>query len=600
MSIIPSKRITESKWFIGLQIFFMILWGTQIARTHSYYINYILIFFAALFCAVKNIKDGNCLFKKIEGRFNAFVVYAASILFTLMTALANYNIWALGHISQDFESTLRIPYNTFLIIVFFFGGFCIFQNIFLFIYKNTGKLFLKERDKAPETRKIFFISLALLVVTRLLVLLLCQYPGELTVDSLNQMKQIMTNDYSNHHPVYHTMVIKFFITIGSRLFHNMNAAVCLYSVFQVIFIGACFSFAVATMEQMKAPRWAIILTMIFYVAMPYHLVYAFTLWKDIMFGGFVLVLITTLFRYMNGVGNKKLNIILLALSSLGTCLFRSNGFFVFVLLTFIVAITIKLKDKMLIILMGTMIILSFTMKHIALSAFDIEQADTIESLAIPTQQIAKVVYENGDMDEHELELITQLAKPEKIRQRYNTGLVDPIKNLVRYYGNQDLIKEQKADYIKLYISLGLKNPFIYARAWIDQTVGYWNSGYDYWRWNINDTPDNDMSIFKQCWFPQLNTLFKEYLWLSTNIVIMRPFLSIGVFVWLDMVLLMIALLKKDRHGAIATLPVLLIVLSLLIATPVYSEFRYIYAAFCSLPMTAMIALRPKKEEKNNG
>ena len=240
------------------------------------------------------------------------------------------------------------------------------------------------------------------------------------------------------------------------------------------------------------------------------------------------------------------------------------------------------------------------MKHIALSAFDIEQADTIESLAIPTQQIAKVVYENGDMDEHELELITQLAKPEKIRQRYNTGLVDPIKNLVRYYGNQDLIKEQKADYIKLYISLGLKNPFIYARAWIDQTVGYWNSGYDYWRWNINDTPDNDMSIFKQCWFPQLNTLFKEYLWLSTNIVIMRPFLSIGVFVWLDMVLLMIALLKKDRHGAIATLPVLLIVLSLLIATPVYSEFRYIYAAFCSLPMTAMIALRPKKEEKNNG
>ncbi|MCR5233446.1 MAG: hypothetical protein K6E53_06000 [Lachnospiraceae bacterium] len=59
---------------------------------------------------------------------------------------------------------------------------------------------------------------------------------------------------------------------------------------------------------------------------------------------------------------------------------------------------------------------------------------------------------------------------------------------------------------------------------------------------------------------------------------------------------MIALLRKDKVGAFVSLPILAVVASLLVATPVFSEFRYIYAAFCTLPMVMAIALRPIEEE----
>ena len=93
----------------------------------------------------------------------------------------------------------------------------------------------------------------------------------------------------------------------------------------------------------------------------------------------------------------------------------------------------------------------------------------------------------------------------------------------------------------------------------------------------------------------LNKAFMEYLWIFSNIQLLRIFLCIGLFVWIDIVILMISLLKKDKVGAFAAMPILVIVASLLIATPVFSEFRYVYAAFCSLPMVAVIALRPERQ-----
>ena len=44
--------------------------------------------------------------------------------------------------------------------------------------------------------------------------------------------------------------------------------------------------------------------------------------------------------------------------------------------------------------------------------------------------------------------------------------------------------------------------------------------------------------------------------------------------------------RQYRRAALLTVPVLAVVLTLLVATPVASEFRYAYAVFTCLPMTA--------------
>ena len=76
---------------------------------------------------------------------------------------------------------------------------------------------------------------------------------------------------------------------------------------------------------------------------------------------------------------------------------------------------------------------------------------------------------------------------------------------------------------------------------------------------------------------------------------LRLFLSIGPFIWADMLALMVALLRKDKLGAFVSLPVLSIVLTLLLATPLVAEVRYIYSAFCTLPIVLVTVLRPTQD-----
>ena len=585
------KKARDSKYMIIVQIILMLLWGAQLIYTDAYYVVYALILIILGICTYRNILTGGMLFCKSHGKYEDVILYSFSVLFSCMVALANYKLWAFPNLPEEAQTWFPLIYRAFLIVVFFAGGFVAFGNIFTQLISNVKRLFWRTDENNYNPVRIFLLSFSILAITRLIVLFFCRYPGELTPDSINQMEQIMTGVYNNHHPFYHTMVIKFFVTIGMKLFNDINAAAATYHVFQILFTAVSFSYAVSTMTIMKPPKWIIVSTMLFYILMPYHIIYAVSMWKDIMFGCFVLILVTFVYRCMSGIGNPVFDYVILAVSSLGTCLFRSNGFFAFVILTAAFVVLWKLSNKKMLLVFCSAIVVSFIMKHAVLTGLGVTPPDTIESLSIPAQQIARVVQEGCELDEWQTETLGRIIDIDKIPEVYKPYISDPVKDLVREKGKQQLLVDQKEDYIKLYLSLGKKYPLVYARAWIDQTRGYYNGGYGYWRWLLK-IYRNDMGIERTIRSESLNKAFMEYLWIFSDIQLLRIFLCIGLFVWIDIVILMIALLKKDKVGAFAAMPILVIVASLLVATPVFSEFRYVYAAFCSLPMVAVIALRP--------
>lgn len=590
-SMTAKKKALDSKYIIIVQIILMMLWGAQLIYTDAYYVVYALLLIILGICTYRNIQASSILFYKSHGKYNDVILYSFSVLFSFMVALANYKIWASPNLPEEAQTWFPLIYKVFLIIVFFVGGFVAFGNIFSQIVVSVKRLFWHTTGENYNPGRVFLLSFTILVITRLIVLFFCRYPGELTPDSINQMEQIMTGAYNNHHPFYHTMIIKFFVTIGMRLFNDINAAAATYHVFQILFTAMCFSYAVSTMAIMKTPKWIIISSMLFYILMPYHIIYAVTMWKDIMFGCFVLLLVTFVYRCLTNIGNPLFDYVMLTISSLGTCLFRSNGFFAFVILTAAFFVLWRFRNRKMLIVFCSAIVISFIMKHAVLAGIGVTQPDTIESLSIPAQQIARVVQEGGELEDWQAETLGRIVDIDQIPEVYKPYISDPVKDLVREKGNQQLLVDQKDDYVKLYLSLGRKYPLVYARAWIDQTRGYWNAGYGYWRWLLK-IYRNDMGIERSTRSASLNRMFLEYLWIFSDIQLLRVFLCIGLFVWLDIVILMIALLKKDKLGAFVAMPILVIVASLLVATPVFSEFRYIYAAFCCLPMVAVIALRP--------
>ena len=590
MSENQSKKTIQPRWFLGIQIVMMAFWASQLLYSEAYYVDYLLLVVLAVICCFFNTDGKTGLPDEKIGKTENILVFLFAILFSGMVTLANYDIWK-DHVS-DFGYTFDSCYHVFSAGMLFFGGFFAFRHIFSALSLNIRKLTWKLSEKQTvKPKTVFLICFLLLVLSRSIVLFFCKYPGILSNDSIDQIGQTISGTYSNHQPFYHTLIIRGFMLLGMKLFRDINAAVAVYSLFQLLFTAFCFSFTVSTIARMRAPGWLILACTLFFLLMPYHIVYAVTMWKDVFWAGFILLLITVFYRCTAGIGNHNLNILLLAVSGLGVCLSRSNGLFVFCLLTGAMLILWRFQNRKQLLLFVLIIVVSVILKYPVLKKLQVEQPDIVESLSIPAQQIARVVCEGCELTDWEKAALSAVIDIERIPEAYQKHISDPVKYLVREKGCQVLIRENRADYLKLYLSLGLRYPRVYLRAWIDQTKGYWNAGYDYWRWK-HGISANDFEIVRTVRCEWLHNCLEEYLWLFPELQILRPFLSIGLFVWLDLMMLFVSLIRKDKLGIFLSLPILTAVLSLLVATPVASEFRYMYSAFCALPMVMTVALRP--------
>ena len=64
-----------------------------------------------------------------------------------MIAFANYKLWAPMDLSEEFGFYFAQCYKAFMAVMFLFGGFCAFWNIFYVIASNLKLLFWKENKK---------------------------------------------------------------------------------------------------------------------------------------------------------------------------------------------------------------------------------------------------------------------------------------------------------------------------------------------------------------------------------------------------------------------------------------------------------------------
>lgn len=489
---------------------------------------------------------------------------------------------------KSWRSIKGIFINSFYSIYVLIVGYFLFKEILTFITnidKNRNKNESLVSNLKTE-RKLFLITFITITIVNCLILFTCAYPGDLTPDSISQVTQLTTGTYSNHHPYYHTQIIKLLFDLGMTIFNDINAAVATYSVFSIVVMALSFSYVVTTIYKCSNNLKISIVVALWYLAMPFHMHYSYTMWKDIFFGATTTIFAVSIYRILKNIGKTIPNYIVMTISAIGMCLLRSNGYFAFVFSTLIFFILFK-KEKKLIIIFICVLISTFILKHPVLNALNVTQPDTIESLSVPAQQIARVVVDDKELTNKQEKLLSKVVDIDLIKENYSSYISDPIKGLVRKTNNQDYIKEHKIEFIKLWIELGLKYPQTYVKAWIDETRGYWNGGYNYWRW-ADGVYENTLGIERTVNNQTLRDLYSKYCSYYSEPGI-RIFLCIGFYFWLSVISLWKSIKLKDKAAAFATIPFLMVILSLCVATPVYAEFRYAYALFCGMPFIMMVS-----------
>lgn len=537
-------------------------WAFFLRNTDSFYIVYLAVALVGLLAWFRNRKKTFSGWEKGWAGVFAFVL-------SFCVLLAN------GTLLDPYGQTLRPANRYYWLIgaVLLLGGFFLFRHILLLAVSHSQK----STGVPRKSGKVGLLCWASLAVVYSLVLYTAYYPGVLTYDSIYQLQQILgLTGYTNHHPYFYTRFIGLLYRLGMALFGDRNAAVALYSQVSILIMSGCFAYSVASIYRFTSKKGWTAAAWVSFLLLPYHILYSFAMWKDVFFAASVLLLTVSFYRCTRKDGTGW-DLGVFTLSAFLMCMTRSNGRIALALCVPVALLLFFRSRKKLCGLLCAALVAGFFLNGSVLSWLNVPQPRMTESLSIPLQQVARVITDGCPLTEEEETLISQVVDISQVPENYRSYISDPIKAIC----DTAAIEENPVSYAKLYLGLLRKYPLKMLQGWVDQTKGYWNGGYPYWHFPA--PYENDLGLRTTPPSETAHNLFTAYERLFESCPPLQLTLSIGLGSWLLLLCLYVGIAQKKRARIFLPLPLLAVIATLLIATPVYAEFRYAYSVFCTLP-----------------
>ncbi len=506
--------------------------------------------------------------------------------------------------------TLGILRNLGRILLWFAGSYGVLLLLCVILSQRKGTVTPRRRRR--EGKWYVYVLFTAGCLLCYLPYFLMYFPGWLNNDAVWQIEQILGwAPGSNHHPYFHTLIMKCFFMAGYRLSGTYTGGAAFYTFSQVLIMAMVFGFFLYWLYKRGTRILWLILAFAFYAVLPVNGLLTICMGKDEFFTAALLFFAWMTVEFdldalteagrgkraeyaHESRGRKKLNrrTILRGMAYFATgllvCLLRSNGIFIFFGTVFILIVSKKVKSGIFparTCVCGAAVLLCYMIwQGPVLHALDVEPPDTIEGLTMPVQHILCAYLKGGELTEEEIGMIDQVAPADQVGDYYNPWLFDIVKNFIREEGNQQVIEDNKWAYFKLWLGVGLRNPFQYMVAEVRQTAGYWAYDVkDYERvYGEYYMVDNPLGITAQ-----------RKLFTYENELAMHDFLmgfqdlynkvwSLGLNTWL--MVFGIAYLVYHRRSVMIYVPFLMLLITLLLATPVYNEFRYAYGLFAAFPI----------------
>lgn len=436
------------------------------------------------------------------------------------------------------------------------------------------------------------------------VFFLAFYPGNLSPDSYASISQAFTYIQSNAHPVLFTLLVKVCMKAGLWIFGNMNAAVATYSIVQMLLLDGILTYTVVWLAKHEIPKLFLIFTIAYFAFHPLIVRFSFTMWKDVLFSGVILLLV--LFLYDLATDPKttlKKNGALahfLTLSVLAA--FLRNRIVYAVLLIFLIIIILQKENR-------KKLILAFSLTGFAIliiqgpvyNVLQIRQSNFAESQGVSLQQLAAVVVENGKMSEEEAKFISNIIPLEDIPKVYNASTVDTLKGYSSF--NHEFLNAHSAEYVKVWKSIIMKNPGVSIKAWLRTTRGFW--GFNVWidpfaitwpseRWDIYQ-----VNIIEECLGADLSYWSNGILLNIEKVPFVRRLFELGSLGWFGVFCCARQIQKKRYQVLFALIPLNALWVVLVLTTPIFFQARYMFAYHLALPVLVCLLLMGDKLRKKD-
>ncbi len=443
--------------------------------------------------------------------------------------------------------------------------------------------------------KTYHIFMFILVCWVPYFLIYC--PGILSYDSINQVSQLLgVIPLNNDHPTFHTLLIGLFLFLGKLVGGNQQGVI-FFIMFQMIVMAAIYTYAISFLLQMKVHRYLVICILFYFALSPINAIYSITMWKDVLYGGVFLLFIIALFRLVCDVeaffASKWAMAKVMTIGFL-VCMLRNNGIIVIALFSPALIIFAKKYWRQTLAGCISLIVVYGLITGPVFNAFGLKKNAGLDALAIPFQQVARTVCEYKDvLTKSELSEINRFMPIEEISDTYTGFLFDPIKKIV----NVQAFKQDTTKFVKLWISLGIAYPKAYIRSFVANSYGYYYPDTFRPPYALG-VYENQFGIFQT---PILGREIERdassriYSFIA-SLPVTTFFSDIGLFMWIGGFAASLLIVKNNKKYVIPFIPSFIIWLSML-ASPLNTEYRYVFPIMICVPIYLSIALVIPKVKK---
>lgn len=466
--------------------------------------------------------------------------------------------------------------------------FVVLCNIIKFLYNRSITV---NRIEDPNIR-VWVISAGILFIAWIPYFLM-YFPGILTPDSIDSIDQSMgVVALKNYHPVMFTLFVKLILKIG-LIFGDLNFAVGLFSIVQMIIMATIFGYSVYWLSKRINNKAVLIAVLLFYAINPVIAMYSITMWKDIIFNGLVLLLFLFLIDVVYTRGESLLSARGLGCFSLLGVLIaftRNNG--ILVVLTTIILLGVYLRahlKKLVPVFLGMLVFITVIQGPVY-SVFNIAKSPASETLGIPLQQVAFAAKYGGEFTEEQEEFLNKVIPLETMTDVYRPHIVNQIKFNDEF--DKEFFDENKYEFLSIWAQALPDNFSQYTKAHLMQTLGYYHIGTSNWicRFGISHNSHGlySVDLIESATNVNLKGGVSGLISSVNNIPVIGNVFSIAFWIWLTLFCCIVLCIKKRRVFILPLIPLISIWASLLIGTPAFCEFRYMLSFHYALPFIILL------------
>ena len=221
----------------------------------------------------------NTFLKNISFSFSTMLRLLVALLFATAFYL-NYNLAYVDDIYATADKIFFYPKTTrafaysFIVFIVVFLGITAFHTV-----SSKIKISYNPVARTPEKRDyLLWVIVFILLICAWSPYILSYFPGGVYPDTATCIGQARSGAYNNQQPLLYTMLFKICIIIAGELH-----AVMLFSILQIIFMAACFSYILYRLNLHDVNKFVLVLVLLYFALFNLIPLYVVSLWKDSLF-----------------------------------------------------------------------------------------------------------------------------------------------------------------------------------------------------------------------------------------------------------------------------------------------------------------------------